>query len=384
MPTTRDSGDPRGVLRVAAIIANESVSGPGRQLAALADALRREHGTEYLILILHRRGNPRPPYAAFLDRLDVPYALVEDRGPLDIGLIGRARSVLGRFQPTLIQSHGYKATALALALRRTGADWPWIGFFHGETHEDLKARFYHWLDRRMLGAADRVVVMSRRQHERFARLGARAMVIYNAVVPDPATGSSAHPVSHETDSAGLEHPILGVVGRLSPEKGVDVLLAACARLQSSGATFSVLIAGDGPESDRLIALARQLGLDRRVRFLGNVHDIGSVYRGIDLLVIPSRSEGLPNVLLEAIAADLPVLATDVGAISEVLADPLAGVVVPPADPTALADAIGTVYALRQSPDARAARAATAAAFSLENRVRQHLRIYRQLVPHHTP
>jgi glycosyltransferase involved in cell wall biosynthesis len=226
----------------------------------------------------------------------------------------------------------------------------------------------------MLAGADHIVVMSNRQLARFTHLGSKATVIYNAVISEaPAAFADATSIDSTSDSAN--RPVLGVVGRLSPEKGVDVFLDACAILRSRGEPFSARIAGIGPESDRLLAQGRRLGLEERVRFLGDVRDIAAFYRDIDVLVIPSRSEGLPNVLLEALGADRPVLATNVGAVAEVLSDPLAGLVVPARDPAALAAAVAPAFALLDRPEARSARAATAAAFSLDARVRRHVELY---------
>jgi glycosyltransferase involved in cell wall biosynthesis len=365
------------MIRVLAIIANEAISGPGRQLAALAATLNRD-GTPFLIAILHRRGNARPPFAAFLDRLGVPHILIEDRGPLDFGILNRIDSVIRDFRPTIVQTHAYKATAVAWALRRRGARLPWIGYFHGVTHENAKARFYHWLDHRMLVSADRVVVMSARQQADFDRLGAPVLRINNAVLPDLGSAGPDDSSAIRSAGRGLAHPVLGVVGRLSPEKGVDVFLDACAVLARTGQQFSALIAGDGPERGRLEARLRDRGLGDRVRLLGQVSSVRSLYSVIDVLVIPSRSEGLPNALLEGLGADLPAVATAVGAIPEVLADPRVGLVVPPGDPHALAAAIAPAWALRHSPDGRTARAAVAEAYSLERRVRLHIDLYEEL------
>jgi glycosyltransferase involved in cell wall biosynthesis len=104
-----------------------------------------------------------------------------------------------------------------------------------------------------------------------------------------------------------------------------------------------------------------------------------VYAAVDALVIPSRSEGLPNVLLEALAEDLPVVATGVGGVSEVLQDPMAGLVVPPGDPEALADAMARVVEAGRTPAARQARRTCVQRFSLDARARAHVALYRELV-----
>lgn len=363
-------------IRVVALIANESISGPGRQLAALPTALRGRD-LHMLVAILHRSGNPPPPYAGYLESMGVEYEIIEDGGPLDTGILKRVARLLDRADADILQTHGYKATAVGWALRTRKPHRPWIGFFHGETSEDLKARFYHWLDHRMLARADRVVVMSQVQKARFA--GSDVRVIHNAVLPAPPVVG--------TDDAGrlaelartLQRPVLGVVGRLSPEKGVDIFIDVCRLLRQSGMVFSALIAGDGPDRPALERRTRELGLDDAVRFLGAVSNVAALYDTLDALVIPSRSEGLPNVLLEALRADLPVVSTRVGAVPEVLREPAGGIIVDRINAASIARAVPAALSLTRDPAAIAARANTVAAFSVDHRVDLHIGLYHQLV-----
>ena len=114
-------------------------------------------------------------------------------------------------------------------------------------------------------------------------------------------------------------------------------------------------------------------------FLGPVRAVQSLYREIDLLVIPSRSEGLPNVLLEALRADVPAVATRVGAVPEVLESDDAGLIVPPGDPAALADAIVRALPMKARPECAAARRETPERFSLGRRVDDHVELYTSLL-----
>ncbi|MHB1223552.1 MAG: glycosyltransferase, partial [Gemmatimonadaceae bacterium] len=296
--------DDAPVRCVAALIDTAQVSGPGRQLAALAIELRSA-GTDLRVILLHRAHRPYPAYAGYLAAAGVTHAVVHDGGRLDFGIVARARELLREWNAELIQTHSYRMTFVATALRLWGDRRPWIGFFHGATAEDSKVRLYHWLDRRLLGAADRVVVMSRLHAGEFARNGARVRVIHNAVIPLPTPAAAqilCLPPGIDR-SAGI--PLMGVVGRLSHEKGVDLFLEACRVLAGRGVAFQAVVAGDGPEHDSLQARCEAAGLGDRVFFLGQVTDVESLYQHLDLLVIPSRSEGLPNVLLEALAADVP-------------------------------------------------------------------------------
>ncbi len=364
------------MIRVAALLDTHIVSGPARQLAALAPALRGQD-IDLTLVLFHRGGRVPSPYPRVLQQAGIPFRILEERGPLDLGLIGQLRDVLAETGADIIETHGYKPTTLAYLLRRGGCPLPWLAFFHGATAENAKIRLYQLLDRRLMRNADHIVVMSAEQAKTYREPRPQVSVIYNAVIPlAEESGGLAAPVAIARRGAG---PHIGVVGRLSPEKGVDVFLDACALLQRRGRAFSGLIVGDGPERGALERQAARLGLAPRVTFAGHHEDMRPIYGAIDLLVLPSRSEGLPNVLLEGLRADCAVVATAVGAVPEVLSVPEAGIMVRPGDPTALADAIEAGLASREDEGPRTARQQVAERFSLEHRVLAHHEIYRRLV-----
>jgi glycosyltransferase involved in cell wall biosynthesis len=361
-------------LRVVAIIDTAFVSGPGRQLTAVINRLAAL-GVEARVVTFHRRGRPRSPYVDYLERAGVQCTVFEERGRFDVRLVARLRQSLDQWAPEVVQTHGYKPTVLAYLLHRLGARWHWVGFYHGATSENAAIRFYSFLDRILLGSADRVVVMSRAHIDQFARLGKKVGIIYNAAItlPDPAS-----PAPRVVRAAVSSRPCIGVVGRLSPEKGIDVFLRACRDLADRGCEFRAEIVGDGPERASLEELRAALNLEDLVKFTGVVENMPGVYAALDLLVIPSRSEGLPNVLLEALSANLPVVATRVGAIPEVLEDSGAGRLVTPDSPRALADAIEQTLMTPVDPATYEARRAVVERFSLERRAMAHLRLYAEL------
>lgn len=373
-------------MRVAALIDTYQVSGPGRQLAAVATALR-DRGVAVRVVMFHREGRPPAPYAAYLADAGVDHVVVPERGPVDAGLVRRTAQALAAFDPDVVQTHGYKPSAVAALLRTFQRPrWRWLAFFHGSTTENAKVRAYHWLDRQMMARADAMAVMSLAHRESFARLGGRVRVLHNAAIPLPAAEQPA-PVDVR---AGFDVPprpgeaMLGVVGRLSSEKGVDIFLEACAQLLADGVPFRAAVVGDGPDREALLAQRARLGLGGHVTFTGAVRDVAQVYAQIDCLVIPSRSEGLPNVLLEALRHDVPVVSTRVGAVPEVLTDPKAGVLVQPGDPRALARAVVQGIALARDPGAAAARAATVQRFSLGARADAHVALYTELTASSRP
>jgi glycosyltransferase involved in cell wall biosynthesis len=166
-------------------------------------------------------------------------------------------------------------------------------------------------------------------------------VIHNAVQTE-RFGSPADPTLRAS-LAGGDSPIVLSVARLDPQKGHDVLLRAVAETPG----VMLVLAGDGPERERLEALVSELGLRRRVLFLGRRSDVPELLAVSDVFVLPSLFEGSSLAVLEAMAAMRPVVATAIGGTDELIVDGESGLLVPPADPRALATVLRRVLADRR-------------------------------------
>jgi len=194
-----------------------------------------------------------------------------------------------------------------------------------------------------LRAADGVVTVSRDLARRVIDGGVdpeKVQVVYGGV--EPATFHPG-PKLEARQRVGLapdNAPVLLYVGRLAEEKGIDVLIDACLILSKAGRRFQCRIIGQGPLAGPLQARIDRLGLGERVRLLGarRQEELPDWYRAADVFVLPSHSEGVPNVLLEAMACHTPYVATNVGGIPEIHV-PEVGRLVPPNDPASLADTI---------------------------------------------
>lgn len=171
-------------------------------------------------------------------------------------------------------------------------------------------------------------------------------------------------------------PVVACLARLSPEKGVDLLVRALGELPG----VSALVLGDGPERAALEALAAAGGVTDRVRFAGWVDDPGAHLLSSDLLVLPSRYEALPLAVIEGMLAGLPVIAADVGSVAEIVQDGVTGVLVAPDDPAALAAAIGALLAdpERRAQMGLAGREAARASYSLHAMAAAYEQLYREL------
>lgn len=362
-------------LRIAAFVAASEVSGPGRQLLALACELKRR-GIEMIILTLTRAG-ASDAFARLAREQGIECRHLVDRGPVDPELVREVRAFIAEWRPDIVQTHSYKPTSIIYLLRKLGVRPAWIGFHEGATDKGFRDRLYTRLDFRMLRAADRVVVMSQLQREIFPARFDRVRVVHNAV-PElaPAGDASLVPQVLRRRRGAGPLPLVGAIGRLSREKGVDVFLDALALLKSRGTPVKGIIVGEGALETELKELALRLGLGDSVEFLGRIDAMREVYEALDLMVIPSRSEGLPSVLLEALPTGLPVVSTRVGAMIEIAAEePCSMRIVLPERPDLLADAITAELAAAREPDAIAARARVSAAYSIGRRADHMMQLY---------
>lgn len=233
-----------------------------------------------------------------------------------------------------------------------------------------------------LGVSQRAAaVLDRRPLARL--LGRRGIVAHNALDLSRFDGLRA------TAEAARQHlnlpawcgPVIGSVGRLTRQKGYEVLLAAAPRVLDRFSNVCFVIVGGGELADALAAQARALGIANHVYFTGVRDDIEAILPAFDLFVSSSLWEGLPTVVLEAMASGIPVAATRVSGTEELIEDGVSGILVAPGDPVQLADAILAGLARPAAGQVMAARARefVMAHFDIRAIARQHEAIYRRLI-----
>jgi glycosyltransferase involved in cell wall biosynthesis len=166
-------------------------------------------------------------------------------------------------------------------------------------------------------------------------------VIYNGVCLETCCNHSTDTGGAAGDGLGIPagRRVIGFIGRLSPEKGAAFLLRAANEVLKAYPNAHFLMVGDGPQRDNLVNLSHSLGIDRHVTFAGIRRDVGKLLELVDVVVIPSLTEGLPMTLLEAMASRRPVISTRVGAIPDVIDHGINGVLIEPGDVPQLADSI---------------------------------------------
>lgn len=333
--------------------------GPERHLLELVPALR-ECGVASEVALLGRSGAAlaRHPFFAEAAARGVGGHRVADPGRWP----GAAAEAVSRLLPgrsfDLLHAHDFKANAVALRVAsrhrcRT------VATFHLHTHGTARLRCYELVDRWQLAQFDAVIAVARALADDPGLslvAPSRIAVVPNGIDPARLEEAAAREREEAESLVGGERagPLVVAVGRLARQKGFDLLLRAVAHLGEDVPGLRLAVAGDGPDGPQLARLACELGLERRVRWLGSRTGIAGLLVAADLVAVPSRSEGLPYVLLEALALGRPVVAAAVGGVPELVRDGVEGWVVAPGDEPALAAGLAAALA---APAERLRRAA---------------------------
>ncbi len=331
-------------------------------------------------------------------------ATVDDRGPhpfvervrsagVRVECLGQAprayhrewadlRRLIRRVQPSVVHTHGYRSDLMA-GMAAGSLRIPRVATAHGFTGGDSKNRAYEWLQGQALRRFEAVVAVSRTMVEWLRRHGVKADRIHllrNAWRPGPLLSRAA---AREALGISSQALAVGWVGRLSHEKGPDIFLEAMALLPELQVEASVL--GEGALRPSLEAAAERRRSPSRIRWLGAVPNAAAHLPAFDALVLSSRTEGTPMVLLEAMAAGVPIVATAVGGVPDVLSTELAWLV-PPESPEGLAAAIRECLTDRALAERRAAAAQRhlRSQYAVEPWLDRYEALYRQLANSSSP
>jgi glycosyltransferase involved in cell wall biosynthesis len=254
---------------------------------------------------------------------------------------------LRQVKASVLMCHTFKPNVLGrMAAKRVGI--PCVVVSRGWTAENWKVRAYETVDRVNLRFVDHVVAVSDGQAAKVRKAGvpiSRLSVIHNAArlnaFATPQPEAKAKLFAQFPVNSGVKRVIVAA-GRLSPEKGYAVLVEAAAEVFRQQPDVGIVLYGEGGERPALEARINTLGLNDRFRMPGFTKELDALLPWATMFVIPSYTEGLPNVGLEASAAGVPVVATAVGGNPEVISDGINGLLVPSGDPTALSTAMNRV------------------------------------------
>lgn len=312
----------------------------------------------------------------------LPVDMVRPLSPrADAGSIAGVGSAIRQFKPDLIHAHGSKGGVIARLARAASPRTPLVFTPHGYAFENYFPRrqqaIYKAIERTMAPLATRVIGVCENERRLAAEIGPgrRTRMVYNGI--EPPDRVDPDPRLAELRERG---PLLLFVAELAERKGVMTLLEAMLKVRDRHPEASLALAGDGPEREKLIRRADELGLGESVTFLGHADDIAAVFSSADVFVSSSWAESLPYSVIEAMTLGIPTVATDVGGTREAIFDGRTGRLVPPRDPAALAEAINELLERREwaCSLAEEARKLARVRFTLEQMIDGVLGVYAEL------
>lgn len=290
----------------------------------------------------------------------ISYVEILEQHSFDRAIWPALRRLVRESRADIVHAHDYKTNLLARLVGRAEGVIP-LSTVHGWTGHSWRERYvYYPLDKRVLAGFPHLIAVSEEIRSQLIGAGAgpdRVTTILNGIDPvlfrrDRAAGVRMR------DALGLpaDALVIGAVGRLEPQKRFDLLLEVFASMRLSVPHARLVIAGDGSLREPLAAQIGALGLSGQVTMTGHRSDVARLHDTFDLFVQSSDYEGTPNSVLEAMALESPIVATDVGGTRDIARPNLEALIVPPGNKSALADAIATALRDRAGMQARAAAA----------------------------
>jgi glycosyltransferase involved in cell wall biosynthesis len=372
-----DDPDTTKPLRVLQIIPTLDRGGAEKQLTLLATHLPKEEFDVH-VCALTRSG----PYEQVLAEAGIPVHRIGKRLKWDPSSLVRLTRLVRSLKPDIVQTWIFAANCYG----RVAARWAGVPTILASERcvDEWKSSYHFAIDRWLARWTKKIVVNADAIGRFYASHGLpdeKIVTIKNAI--------EAYPSDAENPSTGRMRlglpagsPVIGFIGRLWPQKRVQDLIWAADILRLSGWKAHYLIVGDGPRRASLERFARDLDIVDQVHFLGERADITEILQGIDLLVLPSAYEGLPNVVLEAMVAGKPVVACRVPGVDEVVLDGQTGLLVPAKTPLELARAIRELLEdpRRRSTMGEQGRRRAREVFSIDQMIGAYRDLYRSLVP----
>ncbi len=325
------------MIQLLAVVEASTVTGPAKNLLEFCRTARHpvdgKEGVEVSLVTFHRQngrtlpnGEPENEFVAAARKSGIFIAVLPEAKRFDRSVIHALKAVAAQRKPDIVQSHSVKGHAVMRA-SNLWREHPWVAWHHAYTATDAKMRLYNQLDRWSLRAPRLVMTVNLPFVRDLERIGVpknRIRVLHNQARIGWNKNVSAEAIESLRERLELDagEKMVLAVGRFSLEKGHIDLLHAFAKLRAANRDLKVklVLVGEGPERANLESAAQKLGIAKHLVFAGQISDVGPYFALADAMALPSHGEGSPNVLLEAMAAGLPVVTTTVGGIPEIVTD----------------------------------------------------------------
>jgi len=343
-------------IRIARVIARLNVGGPAQHVTFLSTGMDRTRFNTILItgVVGQSEGDFLPAARSRgLQPIVIPELGPAVRPAYDLVSLMKLARLFREFRPDIVHTHTAKAGALGRVAARLAGVPLSVHTFHGHVLEGyfspVKTQLFLATERALARITDRIIAVSPRVRQALLSRGIGRPGQVEVIPLGLDLGRFLLSPKGSTNlrqhlCIPLGTPILGTVGRLVPIKDHPTLIHALALLPGGDRAPHLLVVGDGERREALQGLVQRLDLGSRVHFLGWRNDLEAILPELDVVICCSRNEGTPVALIEAMAAGVPVLSSDVGGVGDLVTHGETGWLVPPSDPAALADGIRTLLA----------------------------------------
>lgn len=382
---TGQSQGPILPVRIVHLIDGLGRGGAEQLLTAYAPELKRIGYDVQVVVFQEKEGNIQ---AERLRSAGIAVTFLRIDQLKRVDQLWRAVKGLRRMRPDLLHAH-LQFSIITAGMARLLLGVPTMATLHtleepsGLDRSSRRLRLMNWVLAKLV---DRVICLSRASFEAARRAGLPAVkleVLANGIDlspfdAPPLEGRAAVRAKH---GIAQDAPLIITVAVLRPEKGIDRLVAAMPMICNACPGAHLLVVGNGPQFGSLQSQIAALGLEEAVTLVGFREDVPDLMRSADIFVLPTLNDALPTVVMEAMAAGLPVVASDVGGLSDMMVSGVEGALVPPDDVPALGTAVLSLLlnpAMRKKSGS-AARSRAEREFTLQGQVARLSEIYKQLV-----
>jgi L-malate glycosyltransferase len=320
-------------IAVCHVISGDLWAGAEAQVCSLLKSLKVDQSVAVSVIAMNEGR-----LAEFFRRESIPVTVIAESENGFLGILERVAAELSGRKIDIIHSHRYKENLLAVLLKNRRRVEHLVQTVHGNQercsgYKGLKIRLYGFLNDYASRRFDRIIAVSNDiRRQRVDHLGqSKIVTIHNAI--DISQVAPSRPPGEVRRELGIEkgQRVIGAVGRMVPVKGFDQFLSAARIIAEQRSDVVFLLVGDGPKASEYGQMVLTLGLKGKVRQLGFRDDIWDIVNCLDLFVMTSHHEGIPLILLEAMALKRPVVAMSAGGIPEIIEPEVSGILVEPGD-----------------------------------------------------
>jgi glycosyltransferase involved in cell wall biosynthesis len=308
------------MIKVLHLRDTDKLCGPGKTILETARHIDQSRFKLSVGLFL-RSQDETNYYRETLENLGIEVIPIVARSQFSLDMMKTLIGIIRHHKFDIVHAHDYKSDILTtLISRRIGI--PTLTTAHGWITNTLKSKIYTFVGKNCFRFFDKVIAVSPKIHKTISSFGvqdSQLELIYNAIVAENYIRENYTPgYLRERFEIPSEYKIIGNIGRISPEKGQKDFVRAAAKLLNVRQDLAFVLIGNGPDFEAVKSLVTELNIEGNVFFTGHEKEIRPIYRDLDLFALTSYTEGFPNVVLESLCMDVPVLATDVGGTGDIV------------------------------------------------------------------